>query len=36
MGGLTDWFDEDKNDVNHMLWPSLSSDLNPDEPMGDS
>ncbi len=26
--GLTEWFDEYENDVNHMLWPSQSPDLN--------
>ena len=29
--GVTEWFDEYKNDVNHMLWPSQSTDLNPTE-----
>ncbi len=29
--GLTEWFDEYKNDVNHMLWPSQSPHLNPVE-----
>ncbi len=29
--GVTEWFDEYENDVNHMLWPSQSPDLNPVE-----
>ncbi len=29
--GVTEWFDESENDVNHMLWPSQSPDLNPIE-----
>ena len=28
---VTEWFDEYENDVNHMLWPSQSPDLNPVE-----
>ncbi len=27
--GVTEWFDEYENDVNHMLWSSQSPDLNP-------
>ena len=29
--GVPEWFDGYKNDVNHMLWPSQSSHLNPTE-----
>ncbi len=29
--GVTEWFDEYENDVNHMLWPSQSPDFNPIE-----
>ena len=29
--GVTEWFDEYENDVNHMLWPLQSPDLNPNE-----
>ena len=29
--GVTECFDEYENDVNHMLWPSQSPDLNPTE-----
>ena len=29
--GVTEWFDEYENDVNHMLRPSQSPDLNPIE-----
>ncbi len=29
--GLTEWFDEYENDVNHILWPLQSPDLNPVE-----
>lgn len=25
------WFDKDENDVNYMLWPAQSADLNPIE-----
>ena len=25
---VTEWFDGYENDVNHMLWPSQSADLN--------
>lgn len=28
VAGLTEWLDEYKNDVNHMLQPSQSPDLN--------
>lgn len=28
---VTQWFNENENDVNHMLWPSQSPDLNPIE-----
>lgn len=27
--GVSEWFDEFEKDVNHMLWPSRSPDLNP-------
>uniref|UniRef100_A0A3B4YAJ7 Tc1-like transposase DDE domain-containing protein n=1 Tax=Seriola lalandi dorsalis TaxID=1841481 RepID=A0A3B4YAJ7_SERLL len=27
--GVTEWFDEYENNVNHMLWPPESPDLNP-------
>ncbi len=30
-GGVTEWFDENENDVNHMLWSVQSPDLNPVE-----
>ena len=29
--GVTEWFDEYENNMNHMLWPSQSPDLNPIE-----
>uniref|UniRef100_A0A3B4TXD6 Uncharacterized protein n=1 Tax=Seriola dumerili TaxID=41447 RepID=A0A3B4TXD6_SERDU len=29
--GVTEWFDEYENNVNHMLWPSESPDLNPEK-----
>ena len=29
--GVTEWFDEYENYVNHMPWPSQSPDLNPTE-----
>ncbi len=29
--GVTEWFDKYENNVNHMLWPSQSPDLNPIE-----
>ena len=29
--GVTEWFDEYENSVNHILWPSQSPDLNPTE-----
>lgn len=29
--GVTEWFYEYENDVNHILWPSQSPDLNPIE-----
>lgn len=28
-GGVTGWFDEKENNMNHMLWPSQSPDVNP-------
>ena len=30
-GGVTEWFDEYENNVNHVLWPSQSPELNPVE-----
>lgn len=27
--GVNEWFDEYKNDMNHMLWPSQSPRFNP-------
>lgn len=26
---VTEWYDEDEDDLNHMLWPSQLPDLNP-------
>lgn len=31
LGGVSEWFDDYENDVNHMQWPLQLPDLNPIE-----